>query len=158
MSNNQDNKTNKLSNAKVTEQSSKAVSKKQETAIEVAKTKSVKDMVLWAFAMIALIASTLVNSYLPGYWQPANDIWVRLAIIIGLIVFAIVCLALTNQGRAFKTLLSDSGVELRRVTWPTKNETLKWTWFSILGTILLGMLIWILDMLFNQVMRIIIGG
>lgn len=158
MSNNQDNKTEQLSNAKVTNHTSTAVQKNPTTAIEVAKTSTATDMVLWAIAIIALIASTLVNSYLPGIWQPANSMWTRIAIIVGLIVLAFVCLALTHQGRAFKTLLADSGIELRRVTWPSKNETIKWTWQSILALFLLGVLIWVLDMIFNQLMSLLIGG
>lgn len=127
------------------------------SAIEVAKTGTFKDVLLWILAMAAFIAATLVNTYLPGYWQQANNIWVRIAIIIGLVVFAFVCLYFTNQGKAFKTLLSDAGVELRRVTWPLKNETIKWTWQSLVVMFLIGLLVWLLDTVFNQVVGIFIG-
>ena len=80
-------------------------------------------MILWLLAAVVLIGASLVNQYLPGYLQPANDLWVRIGIIVALFVFALLCLPLTNQGRAFKTLLKDAAVELRRVTWPGKDET-----------------------------------
>ena len=54
-------------------------------------------MILWLLAAAFLIGATLVNQYLPGYWQPANDVWVRIGIIVALVVFALVCLALTHQ-------------------------------------------------------------
>lgn len=126
-------------------------------AIEVAKRRSGKDIVLWLFALIALIAATLVNSYLPAYWQPASNVWTRIVVIAVLIISALFALALTNQGSAFKTLLLDSQVELRRVTWPSKAETTHFTWQVIVMTGLLALLVWLMDTIFGQIIRSIIG-
>ena len=129
----------------------------QPAAIEVAKRHSTKDIALWIFAIIALIAATLVNQYLPAYWQPANSVWTRIVIIAILVIIALGALALTNQGSAFKTLLLDSRVELRRVTWPSKAETLHYTWQVAVVTGILALLVWLLDATFGQVIRLIIG-
>lgn len=129
----------------------------QESAIEVAKNRSAKDIMLWIFAIIALISATLVNQYLPAYWQPANNVWTRIGVIVALIIVAIVALALTNQGKAFKTLLSDSRIELRRVTWPTKPETIQYTWQVSVVTAILAFIVWLLDTLFGQVIKMVIG-
>ena len=98
MSNNQDNLETKLSDAKAVAggmlSKDKHVSaNNQTTAVEVAKTGSVKDVVLWLLAAVILIGATLVNQYLPGYWQPANDVWMRIGIIVALVIIALVCLA-----------------------------------------------------------------
>ncbi|WP_367109700.1 preprotein translocase subunit SecE [uncultured Psychrobacter sp.] len=162
MSNNQDNLDSKLSDAKadaggmLTKGQHVSASNKT-TAVEVAKTGSAKDMILWLLAAILLIGATLVNQYLPGYWQPANDVWVRIGIIVVLIISALVCLALTNQGSAFKTLLKDSAVELRRVTWPGKDETFQYTWQTIVVITIVGFFIWLLDNFFNWFVGIFIG-
>lgn len=129
----------------------------QPAAIEVAKRHSSKDIALWIFAIIALIAATLVNQYLPAYWQPANSVWTRIVVIVILVLVALGALALTNQGSAFKTLLLDSRVELRRVTWPSKAETLHYTWQVALVTGVLALLVWFLDASFGQIIRLIIG-
>lgn len=125
--------------------------------IEVAPKHSSKDIVLWLVAIGLLIASTLVNSYLPAYWQPANNVWTRVAVIIALIVLAVGALALTQQGSQFKTLLSDARVELRRVTWPSKSETTHYTWQVALMTTMLALLVWLLDTIFAQIIHAIIG-
>lgn len=161
MSNNQDNLDNKLSDAKAAGggmlTKNTHVSATNTSAVEVAKTGSAKDALLWLLAIAVLIGATLVNQYLPGYWQPANDVWVRIGIIVALFVFALVCLALTHQGRAFKTLLKDATVELRRVTWPGKDETFQYTWQTLVVIGIVGFFIWLLDNFFNWFVGIFIG-
>ncbi len=161
MSNNQDNLDTKLSDAKAIAggmlSKDKHVSASNTSAVEVAKTGSAKDVVLWLFAAVVLIGATLVNQYLPGYWQPANDVWVRIGIIVALIVLALVSLALTHQGRAFKILLKDASVELRRVTWPGKDETFQYTWQTIVMIAIVGFIVWLLDNFFNWFVGIFIG-
>ncbi|WP_201586660.1 preprotein translocase subunit SecE [Psychrobacter jeotgali] len=162
MSNNQDNLDSKLSDAKaraggMLSKGKHVSATNKTTAVEVAKTGSAKDVVLWLLAIVALIGATLVNQYLPGYWQPANDIWVRIGLIVALAVFALICLALTNQGRAFKTLLKDAAVELRRVTWPGKDETFQYTWQTIVVIAIVGFFIWLLDNFFNWFVGLFIG-
>ena len=161
MSDNQDNLDTKLSDAKATAggmlSKGQHISATKTSAVEVAKTGSAKDMMLWLVAALALIAATFSNQYLPGYWQAANDVWVRISIIAVLIIFAFVCLALTNQGRAFKILLKDAAVELRRVTWPGKDETFQYTWQSIAVIMIAGFFVWLLDNFFNWFVGIFIG-
>ncbi|MUG32966.1 MULTISPECIES: preprotein translocase subunit SecE [Psychrobacter] len=157
MSNQQDNLDSKVSDAKQGAHNTLRKSLNGKSAVEVAKTRSPKDIMLWIIAFAALIGATLVNYKLPGIWQPANDIWVRVGIIASLIVLAIICLALTNQGRSFKVLLKDASIELRRVTWPSKNETIQYTWQSLLVIGIVAVIVWLLDNLFNWLVGIFIG-
>ena len=161
MSNNQDNLDTTLSDAKAANDGlltkNNHISATNTSAVEVAKTSSTKDIVLWLLAIIVLIGATLVNQYLPGYWQPANDVWIRISIIVALFVFALICLALTHQGRAFKTLLKDAAVELRRVTWPSKDETFQYTWQVIVVIAIVGFIVWLLDNFFNWFVGLFIG-
>ena len=107
-------------------------------------------------SVVAMISATLVSQYLPRYWAPANNVWTQIAITVSLVVFGFICLAFTNQGSAFKTLLKDAGIELRRVTWPTKDETARYTWQVILIMIIFGIIIWLLDMFFSYIVGLII--
>ncbi|AWT49755.1 preprotein translocase subunit SecE [Psychrobacter sp. YP14] len=157
MSNQQDNLDSKVSDAKQGAHNTLRKSLNGKSAVEVAKIRSPKDIMLWIIAFAALIGATLVNYKLPGIWQPANDIWVRVGIIASLIVLAIICLALTNQGRSFKVLLKDASIELRRVTWPSKNETIQYTWQSLLVIGIVAVIVWLLDNLFNWLVGIFIG-
>lgn len=129
----------------------------QESVVDVAKRHSSIDIALWLVAVACLIAATLVPNYLAGVWAQASQSWVKIAVLVGLVVVALLCFAFTNQGRAFKTLLKDAGVELRRITWPSKDETTTYTWQVIVVTIIAGILIWLLDNLFNYFVGLILG-
>lgn len=158
--NQKDNLENKLSDAKALAQSMldkhKAVVISEENVVEVAKKRSTKDLVLWLIAIVALISSTLISQYLPKYWAPASNSLTQFAITVALVVVALVCLAFTHQGSAFKTLLKDAGIELRRVTWPSKNETLRYTWQVIVVMVIVGFFIWLVDNLFNYLLGFIL--
>lgn len=129
----------------------------QESVVEVAKRHSSIDIALWLVAILCLIGATLVPNYLAGVWAQASQPSVKITLLVVLILVAVVCLALTHQGRAFKTLLKDAGVELRRITWPSKDETTTYTWQVIVVTVIAGILIWLLDNLFNYFVGLILG-
>ena len=105
----------------------------------------------------SLIVATISSDYLPRYWVPATDVWVQLAVAVGFVIFVFVCLAFTHQGRAFKVLLKDAGTELRRVTWPSKEETITYTWQVVLVMIIVGIMVWLLDIFFNKVVGYLLG-
>lgn len=111
----------------------------------VANSGSFANSVLWFLGIASFIGATLVNQYLPAYWQPAGNVWIRIGAIVALVVLGVVFLLLTQQGRGFKKLVADSQVELRRVTWPGKEETIEYTWKVLLVIIISGALIFVLD-------------
>jgi preprotein translocase subunit SecE len=121
------------------------------------KTGSALDVVLWIVALALLIAASLVNQYLPGYWVPASNIWVRVGVIVACIVVAFGLLYATHQGKGFVRLLGDSRMELRRVTWPTKQETVTTSWQVLLVVIIAALALWGFDHLINWCMKFIIG-
>lgn len=162
MSDNKDTLEKKLADAKalaenMLEKRASARVIPQETVIEVAKKRSPKDIILWLIAIASVVSATLLPEYLMGVWVPANNVWVRVGMTVGLVVLALVCLAFTHQGGAFKTLLKDAGIELRRITWPSKQETTTYTWQVLVVTVIAGILIWLLDNLFNHVVGFILG-
>lgn len=125
--------------------------------VEVVKTGSKLDVLLWVIALALLVGATLINQYLPAYWVPANNVWVRIAAIVGTIVVAFGLLYSTQQGKAFVGLLKDSRVELRRVTWPTKQETVTATWQVLVVVMVMSLILWGFDSLFGWLIQSIIG-
>ena len=124
---------------------------------EVVSSSSPLDFVLWIIALVLLVGALMTNQFLPAYWAPANDIWVRIGVIIACIVGALGLLYATHQGKGFVRLLKDSRLELRRVSWPTKHETVTTSWQVLLVVIVAAILLWCFDYLIGWFMKFIIG-
>lgn len=127
------------------------------TAEVVRKGSSALDVVLWLIAITLLIMATLTNQYLPQYWAPASQVSYRVAVIVGCIVLALAILYATHQGRGFSRLLRDSRNELRRVTWPTKQETLSSSWHVVVVILVAALILWAFDSILKLLIEFIIG-
>ena len=99
----------------------------------------------------------MVNQHLPAYWAPANDIWVRVGVILACIVGAFGLLYATHQGKGFVRLVKDSRIELRRVTWPTKQETMTTSWQVLVVVVVAAILLWCFDYVLGWAIKLIIG-
>ena len=124
---------------------------------ELVKNGSPFDVILWIIALALLIAASLANQYLPQYWAPASDVWVRIDVIAACIIVAIGLIYATHQGKGFVRLLKDSRIELRRVTWPTKQETITTSWQVLVVVIITSLVLWGFDYVLGMLIKLIIG-
>ena len=53
----------------------------------------------------------------------------------------------TNFGKTIYTYVADSKIELKKVTWPTKQETTQTALGVLVIVVIIGILLWLLDML-----------
>lgn len=139
-----------------TDNSSKTI-QKHEIEETVVKTGSGFDIVLWIVALALLLASALVNQYLPQYVEAGSNVWVRIGAIVACIIVALGLLYATHQGKKFVQLVKDSNIELKRVTWPTKQETITATWQVSLTIIIVSIILWGFDSVFGALIKLIIG-
>ena len=146
-----------MSNDKTRDALSEAAIPQRNNPAEDVNAGSPLDIVLWIIALILLVGAMLVNGYLPAYWAPANDIWVRVGVILACIVVALGLLYATHQGKGFVRLLKDSRTELRRVTWPTKQETVTTSWQVLVVVVIAAILLWCFDYILGWLMKFIIG-
>jgi preprotein translocase subunit SecE len=73
---------------------------------------------------------------------------------VGLVAAACVAIAIgafTDQGRQLRHFLSESHFELRKVVWPTRQETLQTTLVIIVVVIILSIMLWLVDMFLGWV-------
>ncbi len=63
----------------------------------------------------------------------------------------------THQGKGFVRLLKDSRIELRRVTWPTKQETVTTSWHVLIVVVVTSIVLWCFDYLLGWAIKLIIG-
>lgn len=146
-----------MSNDKSRDAMSDAPIPQRNNPAEIVKSGSAFDVLLWIVALALLVMATFVNQYLPQYVEAASNVWLRIAAIVACIVFAIGLLYATHQGKGFVRLLKDSRIELRRVTWPTKQETLTTTWQVLAVVIITSLVLWGFDYVLGWLVKLIIG-
>ena len=63
----------------------------------------------------------------------------------------------SDFGKLVYSYISDSKVEIKKVTWPTKQETTQTTLGVIVVVIIVGILLWLLDMLLGWAIGTLYG-
>jgi preprotein translocase subunit SecE len=63
----------------------------------------------------------------------------------------------SEKGRALWEFVSDSRIELRKVVWPTRQETLQTTLVVAVAVLVMGIFFWILDWLLGALTRALTG-
>jgi preprotein translocase subunit SecE len=105
-----------------------------------------------------LMAAVLVAGAVGGfYYFGDHSLLYR---VIGIIVVTSVAVAIafqTEKGRQAWALMQDARTELRKVVWPTRNETLQTTLIIIGVVTVTAIMLWMLDGLLAWLIRILLG-
>ena len=72
-------------------------------------------------------------------------------VLITLVLFGVagVIFIRSSQGDRFVHFLKETRIELRKVIWPTRQETLKTTGIIMVAVIVVAIFLWIIDALFT---------
>jgi preprotein translocase subunit SecE len=91
------------------------------------------------------------------YWLEGESLLLR---VIGMLIAvgASVALALqTEKGRQLWSFATDARTEVRKVVWPTRQETIQTTLMVALMVLLTGIFLWIIDWLLMLIVRTLTG-
>lgn len=122
------------------------------TNTETTETSSGIDMFKWLVTAV-LIAVAVVGNSLYGE-QP---FFYRLVGVLVVAVIAALVAAQTVKGKAFVTLLKDARAEVKRVVWPTKQETTQTTLIVVAVVAFMSIVLWLLDLGLGALIKMIIG-
>lgn len=101
---------------------------------------SKRDGVLWIAIAVIFIAALVANYYFANIALPIRIIaWI--VIFGGLLGLA----AITNQGRVAIRFMGEAKIELRKVFWPTKQETVQTTLIVMAMVIVTALILWGVD-------------
>ena len=103
-------------------------------------------------AMITVVTGIVAFYVLSGQSQ-----WMRwLAVVVGIVLAAVV-FATSATGKGFRQFVLDSRSELRKVVWPTMEETRNTT-IAVFGFVVLaGLFFWLLDVFLSWATRMLTG-
>ena len=115
------------------------------------KTTSSFDGLKWSAAILLLVA-IVVGNYIYG---ESLHIVVRVAVLLVLAVIALFIAALTQKGKTFVGFAKESRLEVRKVVWPTRQETVQTTLIILAVSTIVGLLLWGLDGVFVRIVSFI---
>jgi preprotein translocase subunit SecE len=108
--------------------------------------------------MKLVLAAGIVIAALWGFYFFAEySLLLRVVVLLALSGGA-AAIALTSvPGRQLWRFAVDARLEVRKVVWPTRQETLQTTLIVIVMVLILGILLWLFDMVLMAILRFLTG-
>ena len=95
-----------------------------------------------------IVAVALVIAGIVVYYVQSERVdWQRWLMMVGGLLLGIAVFFSSVVGRRFWTFVLDSRIELRKVVWPDRQETLRMTLVVIVFVSIAGAFFWLLDVL-----------
>jgi preprotein translocase subunit SecE len=113
---------------------------------------SAKDNALMILSIVALLAGVVAF-----YWYEEDPLALRLAMVGTGLVAAIGLVWVSWYGREFWQFAQAARVELRKVVWPTREDTVRTTVLVVVFASLMGLFFWLLDLILTYLIRLLTG-
>lgn len=113
--------------------------------------KSSLDGLKWTITVL-LLATVIVGNYLYG---EETHVVLRVAVLLVLAALAVLSAAFTEKGKTFLGFAKDARLEVRKVVWPTRQETVQTTLIILAVSTIVGLVLWGLDGIFVRVVSFI---
>jgi len=113
---------------------------------------SFKDSALMTLSILALLAGLVAF-----YWYEDLALPFRIAMVVAGVAAAAGLMWFTWYGREFWQFSLAARIELRKVVWPEREETIKTTYVVFIFAILMGLFFWGLDWVLTWLTRLLSG-
>lgn len=121
------------------------------STINTEKTTSSLDGLKWAVTIL-LLAAIIVGNYIYG---ESVHVVARVCIFLVIAALALFSAAMTEKGKTFLGFAKESRLEVRKVVWPTRQETVQTTLIILAVSTLVGLALWGLDGIFVRIVEFI---
>ena len=91
------------------------------------------------------------------YWFDNQATWLRAVYALGGTVLGLFLAWQTQLGHAVLSFIASSRNEVRKMVWPTRQETLTTTLFVLVTVLAVGVMMWMLDLVLFWALRGITG-
>jgi preprotein translocase subunit SecE len=113
---------------------------------------STTDKIKWLVIFLLIAGGVTANQY---YSEQAFSL--RL---IGWLVLAAVLVGIaasTAKGKVARSFIGEARIELRKVVWPTRQETIQTTFIVMIMVLIVALFLWGVDSLLLVIMRSLVG-
>ena len=106
---------------------------------------------------LILSIGVLITGMILFYYYRDVRLFYRVIGMISVVIFSAFIAYQSDFGKLVYSYVTDSKVELKKVTWPTKQETTQTTLGVIFVVIIVGILLWLFDMLLGWAIGTLYG-
>jgi preprotein translocase subunit SecE len=106
--------------------------------------------------LVAVVALLVGGVY--GFYMLADQpLWVRLIGLLAVVGVAVFVALQTALGRSIWQFAADSRTEVRKVVWPTRQETLQTLLIILVAVLLTALFLWAVDSILFAIVRYLTG-
>jgi preprotein translocase subunit SecE len=113
---------------------------------------SAKDTALMSLSVLVLLAGVVAF-----YWYDEEALPIRLAMVLGGVLVAGGLVWSSWYGREFRLFAQAARVELRKVVWPNREETVRITVVVFVFATAMGLFFWGLDFVLAWLVKLLTG-
>ncbi len=123
----------------------------------VAKTEEVVSNKLDTFKLMLAIAVLIFGIVGFYYYEAESQLYRVLGVVFATLV-AIGISSTTGIGQGLIGFARESRMEVRKVVWPTRQETVQTTFMVLVAVIIIGIFLWLVDMLLAEAIQMLTSG
>lgn len=110
------------------------------------------DIIKWLAVTVLVVVAVVGNHYFA-----ASPILYRVLGVVAVAAVAALVALQTVKGAAFFALVKDARAEMRKVVWPTRQETTQTTLIVVAVVLVMALVLWALDSLLGWLVSLIVG-
>ena len=110
------------------------------------------DLLKWLVVVALVVVGVVGNQY-----YSAEPILYRVLVLLVMAGLAAFVGLQTGRGKAFFVLAKEARAEIRKVVWPTRQETTQTTLIVVAVVLVMALLLWGLDSLLGWLVSLIVG-
>jgi preprotein translocase subunit SecE len=105
-----------------------------------------------------LVVVALLAGGVYGFYSFADQpLWMRLVGLLAVVAAAVFVALQTAVGRTVWRFASDSRTEVRKVVWPTRQETMQTLLIIIIAVLITALFLWAVDSVLFAIVRYLTG-
>ena len=110
------------------------------------------DLLKWLVVVALVVVGVVGNQY-----YSASPILYRVLALLAIAGVAAFVALQTAKGKSFFVLAKEARAEIRKVVWPTRQETTQTTLIVVAVVLVMALLLWGLDSLLGWLVSLIVG-
>jgi preprotein translocase subunit SecE len=110
------------------------------------------DLLKWLVVVALVVVGVVGNQY-----YAASPILYRVLALLVIAAVAVFVGLQTAKGKSFFVLVKEARTEIRKVVWPTRQETTQTTLIVVAVVLVMALLLWGLDSLLGWLVSLIVG-